>query len=80
MEEARLIVLVVSPLWQMSTWMLAECEAAMNADAKVDYPKIVFWNPEAIPITNPNYVRCLGEELPHSLDEVLETLLAKLGH
>src|SRR5262249_5665228 len=60
MAESRLIVMVVSPLWQASSWMLAECEAATKASGQVGYPKTLVWNPEAISITNPNYVRHLS--------------------
>jgi hypothetical protein len=77
-EEARLIILVVSDLWQSSTWMLAECEAATKAAAMVDYSKVLIWNPEEVPITNPNFTRHLGEELPLSLDELLKSVVSKL--
>jgi hypothetical protein len=78
MAEARMIVLVVSRLWQESTWMLAECEATKEAAQKT-YAKVFVWNPEAIPITNPNFKHCIAEELPHSLEEAAERLMAELG-
>jgi hypothetical protein len=78
MVEARLVVLVVSQLWQESTWMLVECDAAAKAGAQVNYPKIFIWNPKAIPVTNPNYRRHAADELPRSLEEAVETLAVKL--
>jgi hypothetical protein len=78
MVEARLVVLVVSRLWQESTWMLAECEAAAKAGAQVNYSKILIWNPKAIPVTNPNYTRYAAKELPRSLDEAVDTIAFKL--
>lgn len=77
-EDARLIVLVVSPRWQNSSWMISECEAATRASKIAGYSKALTWNPAGIPITNQNHASHVGEMLPAALNEAVEVIKIKL--
>jgi hypothetical protein len=77
MDESRLIVIVISSVWEVSTWMFAEFEAAIRADVKASYQKILVWDPGEFGFSFPQHDKLI-ELLPKLAGDAGEVISSRL--
>ena len=67
-------VAVITDVWD-STWMVSECQTALNLHNVSMMKKYYYWNPQRISVTAAGLVPYLKSELPMEMDKAVDILI-----
>ena len=76
LDKAEVLIVVIDKAWDSSTWMAEESRQAMDAPRVRPVRHVFFWNPMSMEVRAAGALGYLREELPKSLDELVERIRA----